>query len=189
MSNILGHIEISSNGPLEEHKSSSFGWTFCTDWFACVYEFWTFIPDFYIQNNKHKCHHVTDCHVEFHLTTFLPLKPNTPQQPTTTTKNQIDAHNNNNITTPANHEAHTNQKLQTEWQQRCQICCRQERQTTPKRTTSIKDPPATGTIMLDQTVLSFTWCEVCMAPYWGPRGTSFLSEQWHHGVIIFSNSE
>jgi hypothetical protein len=44
-------------------------------------------------------------------------------------------------------------------------------------------------IMLSQTVLSFTLCEVCMAPYWGPRGASFLSEQWHHGVIIFSNSE
>jgi hypothetical protein len=61
----------------------------------------SFIPDFSIRNNKHKCHHVTDCHVEFHLTTLLPRKPNTPQQPTTTTKNQTDAHNNNNATTPA----------------------------------------------------------------------------------------
>ncbi len=44
-------------------------------------------------------------------------------------------------------------------------------------------------IMLGQTVLSFTWCEVCMALYWGPRGASFLSEQWHHGVIVFFDSE
>ncbi len=87
MCDISEHIKISSNVSLEEHKFSSFGWTFCTVWFACIYECWTFIPDFYIWNNKHKCHHITDYHVEFHLTTFLPQKPNTPQQPTTTTKN------------------------------------------------------------------------------------------------------
>ncbi len=52
-----------------------------------------------------------------------------------------------------------------------------------------REPRLINSIMLGQTVLSFTWCEVCMAMYWGPRGASFLCEQWHHGVIIFSNSE
>ncbi len=101
MSDTSEHIKISYNGSLEEHKLSSFGWTFCTDRFACIYKCWTFIPDFYIRNNKHKCHHITDFHVEFHLTTFLPQKPNTPQQPTTTTKDQTEVHSNNNTTTPA----------------------------------------------------------------------------------------
>ncbi len=92
MSDISEHIKISSNGSLEEHKSSLFGWTFCTDWFACIYKCWTFKPDFYIQNNKHKHHHVTDCQVEFHLATFLPWKPNTPQQPTNNKKKPKQMH-------------------------------------------------------------------------------------------------
>ncbi len=137
---ILEHIKISSNGSSEEHKSSSFGWTFCTVWFACIYECWTFIPDFYTRNNKHKRHHVADCHVEFHLTTFLPRKPNTPQQPTITTKNQKNAHSNNNTTTPADHKVHTNQKAQTGWQQRCQIHCRMRGAKNSKKYYKLKRP-------------------------------------------------
>jgi hypothetical protein len=78
------------------------------------------------------------------MTTFLPRKPNTPQQPTTTTKNQIDAHNNNDTMTPTNHEAHTNQKVQTGWQQRCQIHCRLRGTKNSKTYYKRKRPPVAG---------------------------------------------
>ncbi len=150
MSDILEHIKISSNGSLEEDKSSSFGWTFCTDRFACIYKCWTFIPDFYIQNNKHKRHHVTDCHVEFHLTTLLPRKPNTPQQPTATTNNQTDAHNNNNTATLAAKIISTMKrtpakKCKQDGNKDAKSVAGQEGQKNWKHTTSIEDPPTAGT--------------------------------------------
>jgi hypothetical protein len=51
--------------------------------------------------------------------------------------------------TPADHEAHTNQKAQTGWQQRCQIHCRTRGSKNSKTYYKHKRPPAAGTNSTD----------------------------------------